>query len=139
MKAPAGRKVLVAITVVAVVAAVITAIVMLGPPSEARARRLDARRERELQGIGASVEAYSTSTGHLPLTLDEISRQSGAPGLPARDPVTGLPYSYRIVDEKSYELCATFDRAADQRFAGDLWTHGAGNRCFVRKAVAPQK
>jgi hypothetical protein len=139
MKTPAGRNVLVGVTIVTVVATVITAIVMLGPPGEERARRLDGRRARELQGISAGVDAYWMSTGRLPGSLDEISKQSGAPGLPAKDPVTGAPYGYRVVDEKSYELCATFDRVSNQQFGGDLWMHGAGNRCFTRKAGASQK
>jgi hypothetical protein len=139
MKAPAGKHVLVGITVVVVVTAVVIGIVMLGPPGEERARRLDQRRARDLQGIGLGVDAYWTIKGRLPASLEEVSKEAGVASFSASDPVTGAPYSYRVVGDQNYELCATFDRASSPRSAGDLWTHGAGMRCFTRRAGASPK
>lgn len=136
MKAPFGERVLAGVTVVAVAAAVIAGVVMIGPPAEERARRLDQQRVDSLEGLARVVDSYWVSKGP-PASLDEIARQSGA-DLSMRDPVTGVPYGYRVVGE-SYELCATFDRASAQRYAGDIWMHGPGPRCFTRKAGAPQR
>jgi hypothetical protein len=137
---PTGTHVLVGVTVVVVVTAVVIGIVMLGPPGEERARRLDQRRATELQGIGVRVDAYWTMKGHLPASLEEVSKESGV-SVSASDPVTGAPSGYRVVDDKNYELCAIFDRPSSQRFAfaGDVWTHGAGPRCFIRKAEGSQR
>jgi hypothetical protein len=49
--------------------------------------------------------------------------------------VTGAPYGYRVLDDKSYELCATFDRESP-REARNRWAHGAGMRCFTLRAGA---
>jgi hypothetical protein len=133
MTAPTGTQILVGVTVVAVVTAVVIGIVILGPPGEERARRLDERRASELRGIGLRVDAYWTAKGRLPASLEELSKESGG-SLSSSDAATGAPYGYRVVDDKSYELCATFDRPSSQRFTGDLWTHGAGPRCFTRRA-----
>ena len=135
MRAPAGRHVLVGVTMVVIVAAVVTGIVMIGPPSEERARRLDERRAGELQRIGFAVDAYWTMKGRLPASLEELSKESGAIGVPTSDPVTGAPYGYRVVDDRNYELCVTFERASTARSAGDFWAHGAGLRCFTRRAA----
>jgi hypothetical protein len=134
VNAPSGRHILVAVTVVVVVAAVVTGIAMLGPPSDERARRLDQRRVRELQEIKVAVDAYWAAKGRLPSSPEELSGEAAVVSFPRNDPVTAAPYGYRVVDEKNYELCATFDRAAMRRFPGDSWTHDAGKRCFTRRA-----
>ncbi len=139
MKAPAGKRVLVGVTVVVVVTAVVIGIVMLGPPGEERARRLDQRRVMELQGIVLGVNALWMMRGRLPASLDEASKESGVVSFSTKDPVTGAPYGYRVVDDKNYEVCATFDRKSSTRFAGDRWTHGTGMRCFTRRAGAGQE
>jgi hypothetical protein len=139
VKAPTGRHLLAGVVVVATVAVVVAGIVMIGPPGEERARRLDQRRARELQAIVFNVVAYWTAKGRLPASLEEISKESGVVSFSVRDPVTGAPYGYRVVDDKNYELCATFDRASSEVFGGDFWTHGTGTRCFTRQAGGSQK
>jgi hypothetical protein len=135
VKAPLGERVLIGITSVVVATAVIAGIMMIGPPSEERARRLDLERLNQLEGLARLVDFYRTSKGHLPTSLEAIASESGAT-MTTSDPVTGVPYGYRVTGE-SYELCATFDRASGQRYAGDIWMHGAGLRCFSRKPGAP--
>jgi hypothetical protein len=137
MKALAAKQVLLGVTVLVVVTAVVTGIVILGPPGEERARQLDQRRARELAGIELNVDAYWTMKGRLPASLEEVSKESL--GFSASDPVTSAPYGYRVADDRTYVLCATFDRGSGPRFAGDAWTHGAGLHCFTRRAVASQK
>ena len=58
----------------------------------------------------------------------------------ARDPATAEPYEYRTTGEKSYELCAFFDREderPEERSRSELlasserfWTHDSGRVCF---------
>jgi hypothetical protein len=133
-----GTRLLVGALTVVVVAVVLTGVVMLGPPSEQRARRLDQRRVLELQGLGRSIDGYRKMKGRLPGALADISRESGAAGSVPADPITGVAYIYRVVDPDRYEICAIFDRASDRQFAGDLWAHSAGLHCFTRKADAAE-
>ena len=135
MKGPVVERVLIGITFVVVAAAAIVGIVMIGPPAEERARRLDQRRLDQLEGLARAVDFYWTSKGHLPASLEAIASESGAT-MTMSDPVTGVPYGYRVTGER-YELCATFDRVSGQRYAGDIWMHGAGLRCFTRKPGGP--
>ena len=133
MKAPAGRHVLIGAAFVVVVAAVVTGIVVLGPPSEQRALRLDQRRSRDLQAIGLELNALWKKKRHLPASLQELSTESDISNS-SRDPVSGTPYPYRVVDDETFELCATFDRASTRRSSADFWVHGAGRHCFEHKA-----
>ncbi|HLG59071.1 MAG TPA: hypothetical protein VI485_27260 [Vicinamibacterales bacterium] len=135
MKAPTGTQILVAVTIVVVVAAVVVGIVMLGPPAEARARRIDDQRVRDLQSMGAGIISYWMVKRRLPTSLEEVTMETGNVSIStSRDPVTGTPYRYRVLDDKTYELCATFDRASISPTPADIWAHGSGMRCFTRRA-----
>ena len=71
----------------------------------------------------------------LPLSLDELSREPGI-GIDSRDPGTSQLYDCRVLDPKTYELCAVFERDSGREFGrapGDFWSHGAGKRCFQLK------
>jgi hypothetical protein len=135
MKGPVGERVLIGVTFVLVAVAVIVGIMMIGPPSEERARRLDLERLNQLEGLARIVDSYRSSKGHLPTSLEAIASDSGA-SIAMSDPVSGVPYGYRVTGQ-GYELCATFDRASGQRYSGDVWMHGAGLRCFARNPGSP--
>lgn len=127
-----GKRTIAAVLLVIVALAITRGIMIIGSPSEERTRRLDARRVEDLQGISQSVEVYRTRHQQLPASLEELAAE---PGLSAvqRDPVSGMPYAYRTIDSRSYELCGEFDReTADVRAAG-FWSHGAGRQCFTLK------
>jgi len=120
------------LAVAAVVAAVIGGLLLLGSPKEERERRLDARRVAALQDISAAVDLYWTRQSRLPAVLAELGHERGI-GVELTDPATGRPYGYRILGERSYELCASFaGGAADRGPApeGDFWAHGDGEQCF---------
>lgn len=141
MKVLAGRY-LVGLATGVVVIAVVSGIVLLGPPTEERARRLDERRVEDLRGITRAIDLYWTRQGGLPSSLDELLRESGVSVNP-RDPVTAQPYGYRV-DGKTYELCAEFQRDSVEQFplpvpdgferTREFWFHDAGKRCFQLEA-----
>jgi hypothetical protein len=117
---------------------------MSGTPGAARSEALDERRTRELQEISNAVNAHAFRFKELPATL-EVMRASD-PGTRApdlRDPISGEPYGYRVIDATRYELCATFERAVKEspaaRAYGD-WRHPAGPHCYtlVVPAIPPQ-
>ena len=132
MKVPSGTHVLIGLAVGVVVVAVVSGLIVLGPPSEQRARRLDDRRVEDLRGITRAVDLYWTRHGRLPASLDELSRESGV-NINSHDPGTTQLYDYRVLGDKTYELCAHFQRdlpEPSQRVGKGFWSHGAGRQCF---------
>jgi hypothetical protein len=132
MFGPVGKTVIVILASAAVIGAVAGGLSLLGPPSEERARRFDERRLEDLQGIERSTDLYLTRHGRLAASLDELSAEAGV-NISAREPDTARSYEYRVVDPKTYELCATFQRDSAERNRS-FWSHGVGRRCFQLKA-----
>ncbi|MFQ5737884.1 MAG: hypothetical protein ACE5JX_02645 [Acidobacteriota bacterium] len=156
MKVPSGAHVLIGLAIGVVVVAVVSGLIVLGPPSEQRARRLDERRVEDLRGITRAVDLYWTRHGRLPTSLDELLRESGV-NINSNDPSTTQLYDYRVLGDKTYELCAHFQRDSPEPSQpvskpkeravislDDLdslpvpatppdkgfWSHGAGRQCF---------
>ncbi len=119
------------------VAAVMAGLNLAGSPGEARLRRLDERRVSDLQHLASAVDAARMREGRLPATLSALESR-GVPGTARRDPATGVPYDYRLVDEDRYELCAVFDRDGGEG-AGAVWAHPAGRQCFTLAARVPDR
>lgn len=143
------RKVLASTGLVIVLGAASLGFVMAGSPFSARLVRLDERRVTDLREIHQAIqqmmtkrEADSTLTmiRSLPATLEEVAefrrtKQSGRE-LSLLDPQTGDAYPYRVVDEKSYELCSAF--TAERKKTYDLfWNHPAGKHCYSFKVESP--
>ena len=121
---------------VAVTAAVIAGIYLLGSPSEERARRLDERRVQDLSGISQAIDVYWTRQSNVPSSLDQLRSETGA-NITVTDPLTNAPYEFRLLEEGKYELCASFEgdsRESEGRFGAGFWTHRAGRQCFQRGA-----
>jgi hypothetical protein len=125
------------VVTVAVAAAVVAGIYVLGSPSEERSRRLDGRRVQDLAGISRAVDLYWTRESRFPASLDQLRADTGA-GITLVDPLTGAPYDYRPLEDGQYELCASFegDSADTDRLDSGFWTHRAGRQCFQREARA---
>ena len=130
------RKAIVLLAFVVVVAALAGGFYLVGPPAEQRARRLDARRETDLQGLRLAVDLYWTRNSRLPESLDELAHESGT-NIGSRDPETAERYGYTVKAADMYELCAAFARDSEVR--NGFWSHGAGRRCFqiTAKPVRP--
>lgn len=137
-----GERFFIALVVLAVVAVAITGLILSGPPSQERARRIDQQRVNDLQSITYNVNQYYSDFDTLPTSLDEMVSRLGtrmsimSPG----DPATGQPYEYRAIGADQYELCATFaadsadlgPQAARIDPYGKQWEHVAGKACFTR-------
>jgi hypothetical protein len=118
--------------VVGVGAAVATGLKVLGSPAEARARKLDEQRVSDLQQLANTLDSYRTRHGHLAESTEVAAREFDLVVV-LRDPLTNQRYDYRILSQRSYELCADFQRASqlDPRFPHvGFWSHGAGHHCF---------
>ncbi len=138
MKPLSPHTVFVAIVVLVVGGAVTAGLILVGPPSEARLERLDARRVEDLQRLSRLIDVHWTKHGRLPPSLDEVASEPRAEAI--KDPVTGQSYEFRPTGEKRYELCAGFDRRSHpaSRGLGDaFWAHQAGRTCFPLEVRVP--
>ena len=124
-----GRTVAAGLGIAAVITAVVIGLVMLGPPSEQRARRLDERRVRSLQELRVAIDQYWRGHGRLPESVADVMKEpANAPE--TTDPVTGRAYAYRVVTGRTYQLCAEFERSGPAEPDVRLWAHPAGTHCF---------
>lgn len=124
----------------AVLVAIGAGLVVLGPPSDIRARRLDAQRVDHLRQWAMAVDAYWADNEQLPGTLDDIRRQQAWAHLPLRDPA-GQAYEYTRTGAVTYDLCAVFDRpweSSSPSGEDSIWAHDAGRTCFALEARAPR-
>jgi hypothetical protein len=125
-------------SLVTVGAVVIMGLFLIGPPALERARRLDARRTQDLQRLSEAANVYFHRQRHLPSSMTELA--SGERGVTmVTGDGTGAPYEYRATGDRTYELCATFDRdsSEDGRQAPvDFWSHGTGRQCFQLQVKA---
>lgn len=138
MKVSAGTTVFTGLTIGVIVVAVVGGLIVLGPPSEERTRRLDERRTEDLRGITRAVDLYWTRHGRLPASIKGLSGESGLK-VSVRDPGTAQTYELRVLDTATYELCASFERTSTEPgnsvgrtsdVSEDFWSHGVGRRCF---------
>lgn len=115
-------------------AAVVGGFLLVGPPGEARAYRMDNRRVEDLRSASSAVDLHWNRTQALPASVDDATRARGSTDL-LRDPVTGEPYAYRVVDDTHYELCAIFERASQEAssYGDPIWAHASGRQCFTLK------
>lgn len=130
------RQLIAGAAVALVVIAIGAGLLVLGPPSGVRARRLDERRVADLREWTRAIDDYWTHNQRLPAALDEITMRVSHP-LRAHDPVTREPYRYAVTGAVTYELCAVFERASDDDVGpASIWNHGAGLTCFAFEAPA---
>lgn len=126
------------VTSIVVVATLVAAVAVMGPPSKQREARLDARRVQDLQRIVQAVEGYYANHKALPANMATLAAQPGW-GLSTVDPQGGTPYAYEVSGQRTYRVCAGFTtdtaKAADAPWTPDNWNHGIGRQCF-RQSVA---
>lgn len=125
------RRLLVGGAIAAVTIAVGAGLVVLGPPSDVRARRLDVQRVDDLRQWARAIDDYWGDNDQLPATLADVKRQEAWAYLREHDPATREPYRYAVTGAVTYELCAVFERESDDEIARtSVWRHVAGLTCF---------
>lgn len=138
-----GYRIFVTLLLVFVVGVTVTGLILSGPPSQERARRIDQQRANDLSSLTYSIDQYVNEVGGLPASLADLSRlQAKGMYIPAQDPVTGQPYEYRALVGDSYEVCATFAAASVDNGPNaaridpfnQMWKHETGRTCFQRTA-----
>lgn len=126
---------------IVVFAVMIAGFVVAGSPSEQRARRFDRERLNSIEQMIWDIEGYIRENEELPETIEEMDYVSDR----WRDPLTGEVYNYNMIDERSFEVCAVFERSFENSNDGDIYygkdlisgpanfNHSAGEYCFEFK------
>jgi hypothetical protein len=129
---PSLDKAIVAAATILVVVSIIAGLIVVGSPAQGRIERLDADRIEDLRGIMLAVDLFWTRNERPPTSLGELMEDPRVQ-VNTVDPGSADSYEYHLLDEDSYELCATFDRespAPARRSPTDFWSHGVGRQCF---------
>lgn len=150
-----GLKIFAGIVTLCVAAGIVTAFVVVGWPSAERARRMDQQRVNNLQQITFALDNYYALKKDLPEDLKQLAGTQDVYLESINDPQTRQPYEYRRIEATRYEMCATFETAAQKSDEtgvakpvgygpfDTMWQHGIGRQCYelqVRtadKAVKP--
>ena len=113
-------------------------------PTQVRETNIDQEQVYDLQNIQSYIESYYQVQGTLPKSIEQLYEGLEAPTASE----TRAPYTFEILSDRSYKLCAEFKFPSTQSekmqytnvaFPEDIefknsynWDHGAGNWCFER-------
>jgi len=149
-----GIKIFVGLVTLCVAAGIVAAFVVVGSPSQERARRMDQQRVNNLQQITYALDSYYMLKKDIPPSLKELAGTQDVYLESINDPQTKEEYAYRKIEATKYELCATFETEAQKSDVtgmakpvgygpyDTMWQHGLGRQCFelqVRTANKPDK
>lgn len=120
--------------------------VIAGTPMTARLEQWDERKLEDLQTIRAEIghivleasEAGGRKTlkRPLPKTLEEVVELAEYSRPQIRDPQTGEPYEYKVIDETHFRLCTEFNLPRDKDYEV-FWNHPAGRHCYEVDVLDP--
>lgn len=118
----------------AVVFSLVWSIMIIGTPSEMRAKRIDSNRLSDLSSLQMQIFNRFQATDKLPLTLSELNDAFQGYSVPV-DPATGDVYKYKIIEQPVvrmnyttnkkelvssavFEICASFDTERESNTVG---------------------
>lgn len=131
------RKMWAIVVTITILAVIILGFGVLGSPKTQRLIRMDNQKIVNLRELQWQIINYWQTKGAIP---EEWSSQ-------IIDRQSGKPYEYRKAGEKSFELCADFNRESKMDNGSAIirdvynyatmtknenWEHGAGRHCFFR-------
>src|SRR3989344_1090537 len=145
-------RIIAGIVSLAVLASIVAGFFIMGSPMKQRLLRFDQEKINNLQNIQWQVVNLWQLKRTLPKTLADLEDPISGFVVPI-DSQTGEPYSYRITDNLSFELCAVFnEKSVGVKFTSEpprpvpaslvsdkiynvensTWEHGVGEVCFSR-------
>ncbi|MAF14341.1 MAG: hypothetical protein CMI53_05650 [Parcubacteria group bacterium] len=121
------------IIVIVTVVSIIASFFIIDSPKVTNMKKFDQQRVNDLYNLDNMINSYYRETRKIPEDLSD-SRFSQV-----TDPKTDEPYSYTVVSEEEFEICATFELAVVddddedyKRYGGKDWDfHQAGHQCFT--------
>lgn len=118
---------------------------IFGSPRTQRLLRADSQKVMDVQSIQWQIVNFWQQKGALPASLNELNDPISGFMVPM-DFDTKQPYEYRRISERTFELCAVFNRDSSDAnrstmpaytekigMSGtDNWQHSVGRTCFER-------
>ncbi|MDD4352298.1 MAG: DUF5671 domain-containing protein [Candidatus Gracilibacteria bacterium] len=122
-----------------VLVALVVGFITVGSPGEERLYRFDGERVQDLDSMQWQITNYWQHKEVLPGSLIDLNDEVGGYLVPT-DPENSSEYEYRVLGDKTFELCATFNKQSasldyPQINSDDYmkkWEHEAGRVCFER-------
>ncbi len=128
------------VALVVIIASIIWGFSVLGSPRTQQLLKHDQQKASDLQYLDSQIRNYYANKGTLPKDMEELS--SGDYYAPNRiDVQTKKPYVYKKTSGTTYNLCADFNKASDDKNALNSpyyyedvgsWSHPAGTYCFTK-------
>lgn len=114
---------------------------VLGSPQTQRLANYDEIKISNLQNISSQISSYYDRNKILPVSIDALSKDPYSYYYGEMiDPQTKETYVYRVVNDSTYELCATFNfdsKDIPERPYYGVWNeYTAGEYCFTQ-VVSP--
>jgi hypothetical protein len=142
---PRGLKIFVGAVILLVFLSLVFAFSIMGSPGKQRTLQFDQRRVSDIQQISHAINSYWEREGKLALSFEELKTQPYVYIQSVKDPRTQEFYEYRVLGDKTYELCAVFETDSSEYrqrakvptpFSEEVWNHGIGRTCFEREVVS---
>lgn len=137
------RKVFAVVVSIFVIAAIVVGFMVIGSPRTQRLVKYDEVKLSNLRTIADEVRYYYERNNVLPATLAEVAQTNSYGGLVYTDTQFERPYTYIVVDAKTFQVCAEFNRDSQnlnttKAYTGfETWsTYKAGEFCFTQ-TVSP--
>jgi hypothetical protein len=119
--------------------AFVSSLFVVESPAKMRAIRLDAMVIEDFSNLQGALNSYYSDKKSLPDSLETLRQDYNFINEDTlKDPETGQAYGYRRLEDKKYELCATFrysnkEANLDLSYMKDMWPHDAGEQCISQK------
>jgi hypothetical protein len=140
-----SQKVWAIVAGVVVLASIAWGFSVLGSPRTQRLYKYDEQKVSNLQNLSGTIENYYYEKQVLPTTLADLTARNY--GYDVTDPQSNTPYIYTKVSDRTYKLCATFNKDSEKDVNGRTpvmyadspsWAHPAGEHCFERAVSSNQ-
>lgn len=127
----------------AVIIAVFTvSLFFVESPTETRNRKFDNAILNKFSQIDSAISDYYFDNKTMPESLGVLEQEFNyISEEDLVDPATREQFKYQVLEEKKYELCATFrtsskdDETMRDEYLKERWPHEAGEQCIAQRVI----
>jgi hypothetical protein len=110
-------------------------------PTETRNRKFDEAIINDFNTITSAIDNYYSNNSKLPANIEELKEDSSYLFIKdLKDPESKEDYEYKLINDKEYELCATFktsNKESEEKEYMDyyerFYSHDTGYQCLKNK------
>lgn len=135
----AKKKIWLVVSTALILFSIVWGFSVLGSPRTQQLIKYDTQKVSDLQNISNQINNYYSNKGVLPNSFDELKTIYYS--FSTVDSQTQKPYEYKKLSETTYNICAEFNKASDDKninnapvysdpYNSITWTHSAGRYCF---------